>query len=77
LNYGVDSHKKSIDLIGGIGLGINDKIALGSNVSWSIPIGGNFDSVILLIIPTYAKVSFIFRRGYAPQRSQEILKSYD
>jgi hypothetical protein len=25
-------------------LGINDKIALGSNVSWSIPIGGNFDS---------------------------------
>ena len=44
LNYGVDSHKKSIDLIGGIGLGINDKIALGSNVSWSIPIGGNFDS---------------------------------
>jgi hypothetical protein len=44
LNYETDSYKKSVALVGGIGFGINDKIALGSDLSWSIPIGNNFDS---------------------------------
>lgn len=44
LNYGIDSHDKSMDLTGGIGFGINDRIALGSDLSWSVPIGDGFDS---------------------------------
>lgn len=43
-NYGINSHDKYIDLTGGIGFGINDKIALGSDLSWSIPVGNGFDS---------------------------------